>query len=87
MFPGPAEDEQANRNLEEGLRKASPETLRAFVFLAVAIQVGLFAASLGVLLVGFREQRLLGGALAVGGLLALALSVAGYRRHRRRVRS
>ncbi|PSO98404.1 MAG: hypothetical protein BRC53_05560 [Cyanobacteria bacterium SW_6_48_11] len=84
MFPGP-EDPEADRNLETGLREASPETLRAFVFLAVVLQAGLFAASLGVLRVAFRGQRLVGGALIVGGVFALGLSAVVYRRRRSRI--
>ena len=79
VFPGP-DDPEADRDLERGLRGASPATLRAFVLLAVLVQAGLFALALGGLLVAFRGQRLLGGALAVGGALALVLSVVLYRR-------
>ena len=80
MFPEPSEDEEANRDLREGLANVSPETLRRFVVLAVLVQAGLFAASLGVMLVWFRCQRAVGGALLVGGLAALAVSFAAYRR-------
>lgn len=79
-FPPDDDDAEADRALRDGLGNASPETLKAFVVLAVVVQAGLFAASLGVLLVWFRGQRVLGGALAVGGLLALAFAVVSYRR-------
>lgn len=82
MFPGP-DDPEADRDLEQGLRGVSPETLRTFVLLAVLVQAGLFAGSLGVLLVAFRGQRLVGGALTVGGVSSLVISVAIYRRRRR----
>lgn len=80
VFPGPEEDEEADRQLREGLGNISPETLRQFVVLAVLVQAGLFAASLGVMLVAFRGQRRLGGALAILGVVALAIAVALYRR-------
>lgn len=84
VFPGPAEDERADRDLREGLRNVSPETLRAFVLAAVAVQAGLFAVSLGLMLVWFRGQRAVGGGLVVGGLVALAVGAALYRRQRSR---
>ena len=79
MLPGPPEDADAERDLQEGLRDISPETLKTFVLLAVLIQAGLFAGSLGVMLFAFRGQRLLGGVLAVVGLLVLGVSVVLYR--------
>lgn len=82
MFFGPPDDAEADRDLRQGLAEISPETLRRFVLVAVLVQVGLFAASLGGMLVAFRGQRVLGGALVIGGLLALAVSVAVYRRQR-----
>lgn len=83
VLPGP-DDPEADRDLKQGLQGISPETLRTFVVLAVLVQAGLFAGSLGVLLVAFRGQRLVGGALAVGGVSSLAISVAIYRRRRGR---
>ncbi|MFC7081776.1 DUF7322 domain-containing protein [Halorussus caseinilyticus] len=83
MFgPLSPEDEEADRDLRTGLRSGAPETLRAFVLLAVSVQVGLFALALGVMLVAFRGQRTLGGALAVAGLLVLGLSALAYRKYR-----
>jgi hypothetical protein len=86
VFPGP-DDPEADRDLKRGLRGISPETLRTFVLLAVLVQAGLFAGSLGVLLVAFRGQRLVGGALAVGGISSLVVSAAIYRRRRSRRRT
>jgi hypothetical protein len=83
VFPGP-DDPEADRDLKRGLRSISPGTLRTFIVLAVLVQIGLFAASLGVLLVAFRGQRLVGGALAVGGVLSLVVSAEIYRRRRSR---
>ena len=80
MLPGPSEDADAERDLREGLRNISPETLRQFVLLAVLIQAGLFVGSLGVMLFAFRGQRLLGGVLAVAGFLVLGISVVLYRK-------
>jgi small-conductance mechanosensitive channel len=82
LLPPDDADDATGRDLREGLRNADPETLRAFVVLAVVVQAGLFAASLGVMLVWFRGQRLLGTALALGGLLALGASFALYRKRR-----
>ncbi len=82
LDPLSPDDEEADRDLRRGLRDAAPETLRAFVVLAVTVQVGLFAAALGVMLAAFRGQRALGGALAAGGLAVLGLSVVLYRRYR-----
>jgi len=48
----------------------------------VLVHAGLFATSLGLMLVGFRGQWLVGGTLAVGGLLALSGAVVQYRRFR-----
>jgi hypothetical protein len=82
LDPPSPDDEEADRNLRQGLSDGAPETLRAFVVLAVTLQVGLFAAALGVMLVAFRGQRRLGGALAVAGLAVLGLSAVLYRRWR-----
>jgi hypothetical protein len=83
VFPGP-DDAEADRDLKRGLRGISPATLRTFVVLAVLVQAGLFAGSLGVLLVAFRGQRLVGGALAVVGVSSLAVSAVLYRRRQNR---
>lgn len=82
-FPGD-DDRGADENLGRALRSISPATLRAFVLLAILIQAGLFAGSLGLMLGTFRGQWALGGALAGGGLLAFALAALVYRRHRNR---
>ena len=82
MFLKPSEDDEADRDLREGLANVSPETLRRFVVVAVLVQAGLFAASLGVMLAWFRGQRAVGGALVVGGAAALAISVAVYQRQK-----
>jgi hypothetical protein len=80
MLPGPSEDAEAERDLREGLRNISPETLKMFVLLAVLIQAGLFVGSLGVMLFAFRNQRMLGSGLAGAGVLVLGVSVVLYRR-------
>jgi uncharacterized protein (TIGR04206 family) len=86
MFFGPesGEDEQADRDLRRGLSEGSPETLKAFALLAVLLQVAVLTVALGAMLVGFRGQRLVGGALMVGGLLGLGVAAAVYRRFQRR---
>lgn len=76
------QDDEADRDLRQALRDASPETLKAFVLLTVLIQAGLFAGSLGVMLVAFRGQWTVGGTLVVGGLLVLVLAIVLYRKRK-----
>ncbi|SIR58203.1 DUF7322 domain-containing protein [Natronorubrum thiooxidans] len=77
-------DGDSGNDLEEAFSQGSRSTLLAFVMVAVLVHAGLFSASLGVMLIGFRSQWIVGGALAVGGVLALSLAVVGYRRYKRR---
>ena len=85
MTPFPEDDDRgANEDVGRALRTIPPETLRAFVLLAILIQAGLFAGSLGLMLGAFRGQWRLGGALAGGGLLAFALAALVHRRYRDR---
>lgn len=69
-------------DLEDALKETSRSTLLAFITAAALVHVGLFGASLGAMLIGFRGQWLLGGALTVGGGFALVLAVVSYRRYR-----
>ena len=69
-------------DLREVFAESSPSTLRAFLLVSVLVQAGLFAGSLGVMLVAFRRQWALGALLVVGGLTALGLAVLRYRRYR-----
>ena len=71
-----------NADLQEVFTGTRPATLRAFLLVWVLVQVGLFAGSLGVMLVAFRRQWGLGILLAGGGLAALVLAVLRYRRYR-----
>jgi hypothetical protein len=84
LGPPSAEDEEADRNLGQALREGRTETLRAFAVLAVLLQAAVLAVSLGAMLVGFRGQRLVGGALIVAGLLGFGVVIAVYRRFRPR---
>lgn len=68
----------------ETIQRGDSETFWAFLAAVILAQVGLFAASLGAMLYWFRGQETLGGALAVGGLVALAITVAITVWHRRR---
>lgn len=61
---------------------ASPELQRAFWSLVAVFNIGLFAVSLGALLVGFRGQWNLGGSLLAAGAVLLAYGVWQYRRYR-----
>ena len=82
----PLEDPTGGRDsgdddLEETFSEISRSTLLAFVVVAVLVHAGLFGASLGVMLIGFRSQWVGGGALAIGGGLALVVAVVVYRRY------
>lgn len=80
------EDDTAGEDLADGVGSLSSATFRAFVAGLLLAQAGLFAASLGLLLVWFRGQSFLGGALAVGGAAALLATVWIVRWHGRRER-
>lgn len=87
MGPSPfaPDDPEADRDLREALRDASPETLRAFVILAVLVQAGLFVGSLAVMLAAFRGRWVVGGALVALGVVLLGLAVVLYRTRERSV--
>ena len=55
------------------------ETFRAFWSAVVLANLGLFDASLGLMLAYFRGQALLGGALFVAGVVALGHTYRIYR--------
>jgi len=69
-------------DLEAAFAEGSSDTLRAFIIVAVLVHAGLFGASLGAMLVGFRGQWVVGGSLMVGGLLAIAGAIVRYRWYR-----
>ncbi|ELY51226.1 DUF7322 domain-containing protein [Natronorubrum bangense] len=75
-------DGNSGDDLEEAFSEGSRSTLLAFIIVAVLVHAGLFSASLGVMLIGFRGQWVVGSALAIGGVLALGLAVVGYRRYK-----
>jgi len=82
----PLEDPIGDRSggdddLERTFSEISRSTLLAFVVVAGLVHAGLFGASLGVMLIGFRSQWVSGGALAIGGSLALVVAVVVYRRY------
>lgn len=58
------------------------ELHRAFWGLVAVFNVALFATALGALLIAFRGQWTLGGAVLAVGLLALGYGVVRYRRYR-----
>jgi len=66
------------------IQRADGATFWAFLAAVVLAQVGLFAASLGLMLVYFQGQSAIGGSLFVGGVIALALTVGIYWWHRTR---
>lgn len=62
---------------------ADPELARAFWLLVLVFNAALLGVSLGLMLVVFRDQWLLGGGIFLGGLVAFLLGVLGYRRQRK----
>jgi len=62
----------------------SKELFRAFWGLVGVFNVGLLTLSLGALLVVFREQWFVGGALVAVGVVSLAYGVHRYRVYRER---
>lgn len=77
-------DGDADSDVTAALTDTPRETLLAFIVVAVLVHGGLFAAALGAMLVGFRGQWTIGGALTVGGVAALGLATVTYRRYRSR---
>ncbi|RXK51339.1 DUF7322 domain-containing protein [Halorientalis pallida] len=70
--------------LSESIQRADAATFWGFLAAVGLAQAGLFAASLGLMLGGFRGQWTLGGLLVGGGLVAMALAGGIVRWHRRR---
>ncbi len=75
-------ESEADADIEKALGEIPRATLLAFIVVSVLVHAGLFATAVGLMLVGFRGQWLVGGTLAVGGLLALSGAVVQYRRFR-----
>lgn len=75
--------ERAADGRDGAIQQLPRETLFAFAGVLFFAHVGLFAASLGLLLVGFRGHWLLGGTLVGVGLASLWLTVRIYRWHER----
>lgn len=69
------EENESGDELQRSLREIPTETLWAFVIALLFAHVGLFAASLGLMLVGFRGRWMVGGVLFGGGMLALVVTV------------
>ena len=83
-FEDPAGGSESDEDLERAFDELSSETLLAFIVVGVLVHVGVFVGALGLMLLGFRGQWLVGGGLAIAGLAALGLAVATYRRYRAR---
>ncbi|AGB35989.1 DUF7322 domain-containing protein [Natronococcus occultus] len=80
--PSPFEtdsDDDESEELQEAFSDMSSETLLAFVSALLFAHVGLLATGVGLLLVIFTGQWLFGGAVAVGGIVALTLTGWIYR--------
>ncbi len=76
-FPLGDESSGDDAAFEEDIQNIPRERLMTFVYILVLVQAGLLAGSLGLMLLAIQGQVLVGGGLAVLGLLAFAL--AGYR--------
>ncbi|OIB56063.1 DUF7322 domain-containing protein [Natrialba sp. SSL1] len=79
---GSTGDGEADEDIASTFESIDRSTLLAFVTVGVLVHGGIFAASLGAMLVGFRGQWVVGGSLAVAGVAALVLSVGIYRRYK-----
>ncbi|EMA35649.1 DUF7322 domain-containing protein [Halobiforma nitratireducens] len=75
-------ESEADDDIADALGSIERATLLAFVTVGALVHGGVLAASLGVMLIGFRGQWVVGGVLAAAGVGALALSVVVYRRYR-----
>ena len=78
------EDPDFSAEFQETIERADSGTLWAFIAAVLLAQAGLFAVSLGAMLIWFRNQWTLGGGLVGGGGVALALTVGIYWWHRTR---
>lgn len=78
-----AAEEERTGDLDIDVEALGSRTFTAFVAALLLAQVGLFAASLGLMLGYFRGQWTLGGALFLGGVAALVVTVGIVRWHRR----
>lgn len=83
-FEDPGGGSESDEDLERAFGDLSSGTLLAFIVVGVLVQAGVFAGALGLMFIGFRGQRLVGGGLVIAGTVALGLAVATYRRYRAR---
>lgn len=64
--------------------EVDPDLVRTFWGLVATVNVGMFAVAIGLMLVGFRGQVRLGGAVLAVGVVTLTVAWVTYRRHRNR---
>jgi uncharacterized membrane protein YhaH (DUF805 family) len=76
------EENESVGDFQESIRRIPRRTFWAFILAVLLTQAGLFAVSLGLMLIGFRNQWTVGGALVSVGTLALLVTVLIYRWHR-----
>ena len=67
------EDPEFSPEFQETIERADSGILWAFIAAVLLAQAGLFAVSLGAMLIWFRNQWALGGGLVGGGAVALGL--------------
>lgn len=77
-FPLGDESSSDDATFEEDIRKIPRERLMTFVYVLVLVQAGLLAGSLGAMLLVIRGQVIVGGGLAVVGVLAFVLAAYRY---------
>lgn len=75
------EGSESTGDLQESIQTIPRRTLWAFILAVLFAQAGLFAVSLGLMLIGFRNQWTVGSALVSVGALALVITVVIYRWH------
>jgi len=83
--PDPTPTPPSAPDTAERYGDVDPALRGLFWKLVIVFNAGLFAVSLGAMLVAFRGEVAVGGSLFVGGALALGYGLYGYRRGKRRL--
>lgn len=83
--PDPSPPSPSVPNVETNYADVDPRFRRRFWALVVALNVGIFAASLGLLLVAFRGRYVVGGQLVLASVVVLGYAARRYRQAKRRL--
>lgn len=78
------EETNSTEEFQESIQEIPRETLWPFLLAVLLAQVGLFALSLGLMLIVFRNQWTIGSLLFFGGMFAVIATVGVYLYHRKR---